>query len=85
MKKKIKIVFEIEADYPEIEKETKRLIKSMKTWIKDTALYQEFLVPNLYNNKNRCFYDVNAKVKVKGLLNNKTVINHTWYETEDDF
>lgn len=78
MKRKVKITFTMDIDYPEIEKETKQLSKDFDQWLKDWSTYEDYSpIPVLV--KNAVEYSANGTVHVK-IERNKEIIANKSFE-----
>lgn len=84
MKKKIKIILEVDAEYTNIKKVSKRLLKDFNNWIKyDTELAKEKgITPILYmkHSSGAVEYSFISQVKMSTYVDEKKILSKSWKE-----
>ena len=87
MKKKYKITFEIEADYPYINKYIKKMTKDFNNWLIEWSTMEDIAPIPLLFLKDKTgdpvhFPDYTIKVKI--VSDGETILNTKWQEAEEE-
>jgi hypothetical protein len=88
MKRKFTITFEVNAHYPHIEKETKKLAKAFDQWLHDWADSDSAprdIMPVLYTGNPGNEHQANGTVRVKITRDKEIILDTWWDELSDDF
>lgn len=90
MKKKYKITFEVDAHYPYVEKNIKKLSKDFDKWLKDwsgTEGAGEQIMPVLYepHKSGAIEHSPNGTVRVKIVRDGEIILDTWWDVLSDDF
>jgi len=88
MKRKFKITFEVDCNYPSIHKETKRLAKTFDDWLQDWAdsdSAPKDIIPILYTGAPGIEHQPNGTVRVKIIRDEEIILDTWWDDLSDDF
>lgn len=86
IKRKFKIIFEVDCQYPFIEMDNQKITKAFDQWIKDWSSSEvagENIMPILYVKQQE--HQANGTVKVKVTRDNETILDTSWDELSNDF
>ena len=88
MKRKYKITFEVDAQYPYIETHLKKISKDFDKWLIDWATMESNTpIPLLFtpHKDGATGEQANAHVKVKIVRDDETILDTAWDSLSDDF